>query len=263
MYFNKFKKINYPFLINGKEVPITVTDITNNVRLKEKLKSLVTSYNYYTIANGETIELISKKLYGTEDYYWILMLLNDKYDYLTDFPIPMPVFDEYCRNKYGLNIDKVHHYESEIDGKFVTVSAPIPLPTIFSIVQQPVGYPNQTTIEYENYLKKMHIFNIQREIDQKYLNDNGPNAILPVTCDFPAIQRPANYPTESTVDYNFFLKKKESLDHQKALDDAYIAAHIVTNYQYETRVNDSKRELKYIPLEYIVNIADELKKVFK
>jgi hypothetical protein len=263
MYFNQFKKIDFPFLINGKYIPTTVTDITNNVRLKEKLKSLVTSYEYYTILDGESPELISFKLYGTEGYHWILMLLNDRYDYLTDFPIPMPAFDDYCRSKYGLELDNIHHHEKTIDDKQIIISGlTAPLPKVFSLLHEPTGYPVRSTLAYDIFIKKMEVFNKQKELDLQYLNDNGQDSILPTSCDFPAITRPIDFPTESTADYDFFLKKKESLGHQKALNDSYDALYGITNYQYEMQVNDNKREIKYVPKEYIMQIANELKQAF-
>lgn len=202
MYFDNFNKINYPFLINGKYIETTISDISNNVRLKEKLKSAFTSFNLYTIQDGDTPEIISETLYDTPDYHWILMLLNNKYDYLTDFPIPMPVFDDYCRNKYGYDkLEEIHHCQKEVDGKTIIISNPIPLGTAPAVVQPPNNYPLESTPEYDVYLA--------------YLEE-------------------------------------------KALYDTYMTNYGITNYQYEVMVNDAKREIKYIPAEYIRQIADEL-----
>lgn len=205
MYFEQFNQIKYPFIINGKTVPTTLKDITNNVRIKEKLKSLVTAYNTYTIHDQDTPEIISETLYGTMEYYWILMILNERYDYLTDFPIPMPVFDEFCANKYGNNLSGIHHYEDIINGKYVTISAPLPLDPV-PVAPKPLDYPNSSTPEYDAYVA--------------YL---------------------------------------EQLD----LNDVYKDKYGITNYDYENRLNESKRELKYIPKQYIKRIANELLTVLK
>ena len=45
------------------------------------------------------------------------MLANDRYDYLTDFPMRQNAMEKMIIDKYGIdNINDIHHYEKEING---------------------------------------------------------------------------------------------------------------------------------------------------
>lgn len=115
MYFSEFPKIRYEFLINGKRVTKTVKDITINVRIQKEVLSLYTLYDEYDLKTGDTPEMISYKLYDTSIYHWVVMLCNLKFDWRNDFPLAVPEFEEYLKDKYKTDIDnlnnQIHHYE--------------------------------------------------------------------------------------------------------------------------------------------------------
>lgn len=116
MYFKKFNKILYPFRINGKDTPIALMDITNNVRIKQEVLSNITLYDEYIIRDGETPEILAEKFYGRSDYHWIIMLTNNRYDSVADFPQPDRVIEEMVITKYGDNhVNDIHHYEQTIN----------------------------------------------------------------------------------------------------------------------------------------------------
>jgi hypothetical protein len=62
---------------------------------------------------GETPEHISEKMYGTPYYYWIIMLANERYDYIKDFPLTYYQLERYISDKYGDQLYATHHYESD------------------------------------------------------------------------------------------------------------------------------------------------------
>jgi hypothetical protein len=113
MYFDKFKSIYYD-LNTGKEDNdlMVLTDITQNVRFRKEIVENITTWEYYYIRDGETMENISEKLYGSPLYHWVLMILNEKYDYINDMPLQQFQLDKHVIAKYGFaNINAVHHYE--------------------------------------------------------------------------------------------------------------------------------------------------------
>ena len=119
-YFSKFPTIYYPFIINGKEEIKVVTDITRNVRAIKATLENIKLYEIYDIQDGETPEIISDKLYGTPLYHWVLMVINDKYDYISDFPLSQPELMKFIRQKYGEgNEYDTHHYVNS-DGFIVS-----------------------------------------------------------------------------------------------------------------------------------------------
>jgi hypothetical protein len=120
MYFKKFDKIFYDFEINGKRDLLIVTDITRNVRFRKEVLANITAYDLYDIKDGETPEIIAEKIYGNAKYHWIIMLVNDRYDHINDFPLAQYELEQYVKEKYGTNnLNKIHHYE-DINGNIVS-----------------------------------------------------------------------------------------------------------------------------------------------
>lgn len=114
----------YDFEINGQRELKIITDITKNVRLRKEILSNITVYDEYDIMDGETPEIIAEKIYGNPSYHWIIMLANEKFDYVNDFPMSIPILESHIKNKYGVNhIYDTHHYINE-DGYIVDSSDP-------------------------------------------------------------------------------------------------------------------------------------------
>ena len=113
-YFDKLPEIFYNFPIGGSEKMVIVRDITANVRIYKSVLDNITLYDEYDIVDGETPELVSNKLYGSPQYHWAIMIANQGYDYLNDWPLPYDRLVQYCIDKYGEgNIYDIHHYEDE------------------------------------------------------------------------------------------------------------------------------------------------------
>jgi hypothetical protein len=91
---------------------VILTDITRNIRFRRDVLANITVYDYYDIVEGETPEIVAEKVYGNAMYHWIIMLVNERYDYLGDWPLTQPNLDQYVIDKYGSNSTAVHHYEN-------------------------------------------------------------------------------------------------------------------------------------------------------
>jgi hypothetical protein len=110
MYFDNFPSFLYPFKIKGKTEYKLVKDISQNVRVRKEILANVTLYDEYDIRDGETPEIIAEKVYGSPHYHWVVMLCNDKFNYVDDFPLPIPELEKHIDNKYGANKYATHHY---------------------------------------------------------------------------------------------------------------------------------------------------------
>lgn len=123
MYFKDFPKFIYDFNYGTTSKTSVVTDITRNVRFRKELFSSVTYFDEYDIVDGETPEIIAEKIYGNAEYHWILMLANDKYDYLTDFPLPEQQLVRHIQDVHGANANNVKHHVNA-DNYVVNSNAP-------------------------------------------------------------------------------------------------------------------------------------------
>lgn len=113
MYFDSFKNMYYSYpKADGTTEYVLIKDITENVRFKKEILETITLYEYYDIRDGDTPEIISEKFYGSPLYHWIIMIANQKYDYINDFPLAIPELENHIRDKYGVeNVYAIHHYE--------------------------------------------------------------------------------------------------------------------------------------------------------
>ena len=117
-YFTDFKPIIVDFSQFGEDPQrYLISDIVTNVRIQSQLLSNLFYYDEYDIREGETPEILSEIFYGTPTLHWLIMLTNDRYDYLNDFPMNQTTLEQYISEKYT-NIYDIHHYESS-DGYVV------------------------------------------------------------------------------------------------------------------------------------------------
>lgn len=113
MYFKNLPNILYPFTINGQNQYVLLKDITANIRVIKEVLANITLYDEYDMADGETPEIVSEKFYGSPYYHWIIMLVNERFDYIEDFAMPYEKLYDYAVSKYGESgINAVHHYEN-------------------------------------------------------------------------------------------------------------------------------------------------------
>jgi hypothetical protein len=117
---------------------LILTDITRNIRFRRDILANVTVYDYYDIVEGETPEIVAEKIYGNALYHWVVMLVNERYDYLGDWPMTALALEQYIEDTYGVNKTNVHHHE---DANGTTV---------------PSDYPSAVPITNENYAGKLN-----------------------------------------------------------------------------------------------------------
>jgi hypothetical protein len=100
---------------------IQIKDITVNVRFVTEFLSNITQYDLYDLRDGETPEILAERFYGAATYHWAIMLANDRYDYINDFPIASNVFEEYVYQKYNAPFDAAGW---SYVGSIITVTQP-------------------------------------------------------------------------------------------------------------------------------------------
>lgn len=119
-YFTRFPLTPY---INSNNVDYSVVvDITKRVSTKKEIKENFTLYDEYDIEDGETPEIVSYNLYGTTEYHWIILLLNDIIDPRYDWILSASNLRRYVEDKYGsddANIYAIHHYEATLNNSIV------------------------------------------------------------------------------------------------------------------------------------------------
>lgn len=95
-----------------------VKDITRNVRVKKEVLSNISLYDEYDIVDGETPEIIAEKFYGTPEYHWVVMIANEKYNHISDFPLQETYLQKHIKTYYNPEMYSDNWYwKTESDGR--------------------------------------------------------------------------------------------------------------------------------------------------
>ena len=100
-YFRNIPKIKYDIYGTSPNKYRSVTNIMKKIKFKPKVLEDITDYYTYRVMEGERPDIISHQKYGTTGYAYLIMMINDIYDPLFDWPLASQQFEQYIRNKYG------------------------------------------------------------------------------------------------------------------------------------------------------------------
>ena len=77
------------------------SNILTRIRRRSNLTLSGGIFYNYPMQEGDTPEVIADKYYGSSQYHWVVMLINDAYNSTYDFPLSSGNFDRYIVDKYG------------------------------------------------------------------------------------------------------------------------------------------------------------------
>ncbi len=149
MYFNSFSKINYD--IKGDGQFYSMTNLTKRVRFNKLVKENIVAFDFYDVQDGDTPEIVAHYYYQDAKLHWIILLTNDIVDVYTQWPMSIPRFEQFIKDKYD-DINAIHHYEITQSSGDTTKTLEIPNNT---------DYPNATAVTNYNYES-----NIQNKISR-------------------------------------------------------------------------------------------------
>ncbi len=117
MYFKEFPSFLYDFKREDGSIRTEIVkDITRNIRVKKDILSNITVYDEYDLADGDTPEIIAEKYYGNPEYHWIVMLCNEKFDWLNDFPLTETEITKHIEHVYNPTLNaKEWWFENSLD----------------------------------------------------------------------------------------------------------------------------------------------------
>lgn len=252
MYFQNFPKIFYDFNKNDEDTSLQIlTDITANVRLRKQILENITLYDEYDIQDGETPEIIAEKFYGNPELHWTIMLVNQRYNYLEDFPMSMHELDQHVKTRYGENkYNAIHHYEKNGIITEAQATLKVPLSTV-----SPVN------------LFKVHDFLLWTFGSARIESIDVAGRMLSILIDN------GTFTSGAQVNVRGFRLNEDSTN--RTLVNAFNFTvppnafelsplfTIVTNYEYEYEINESKRRIKLISPSLINKIVGELKELIQ
>ena len=219
MYFKDFPTFFYEYTIKGEKSLTVVKDITRNIRFRRDILSNITVFDEYDIQEGETPEIIAEKLYGNPEYHWIVMLANDRYDYISDFPLSQAELEQFVYQKYGNYTDNM---DSDVR-------------------------------EAENALAKFSIHHFETS-DGTVVFDESQFPEISFEIRF-TLENGSGYLLDEN---DRQLVTETSIEDPVQVIDSFVK-YPVTNWDYENRINEQKRRIKIIPEYLLNKILQDFK----
>lgn len=202
-YFNTLPKIITPDE-NGNS--ILLTNLVTRAKLIEQLQNNPMLFYEYAIQDGDTPEIVAEKYYGDPFRYWIILLSNEIFDPLWDWPLSDQMFLQY------------------IDTKYATEAA--------EAGQTPFEYTNTTIYKYEKIITTTNSVSGDQNVVRVSITQTQYNALSPSSTTF-------SLPDGTcTID---------------------ITKEQITIFDYESDLNQSRRQIKILNNSYV----DEMERVFK
>ena len=241
MYFASFPKIIYDFDLSGGVDYKIVTDITRNVRVRKQILENISLYDYYDIAEGETPEIVSEKIYGTPYYHWVIMIANQRYDYVNDFPLSQLELDALIDKKYG---DKKYHvHDYKVNG-FVKEGI-----NIVTLRESAIEGGGIGEIAVGKVLTSVNN-GYEARIDNILVESDGTTVKVEVSL------RTGKFLKDETVKIRGETAYAEVA--QCDVPEEYVTT---SNYDYEFNLNESKRRIKIVDPALVEQLVKEFKDI--
>jgi hypothetical protein len=109
MFFDSQPNFYYPY----KDGIKLSKNLFRRVRFRDNLNALYVASTRYTVQQGETPEQISTKQYGSPEWYWTILILNNIIDVHNDWPVSDYELDLAIEKQYGDTQDDTKFWETK------------------------------------------------------------------------------------------------------------------------------------------------------
>jgi hypothetical protein len=254
---------------------LVVKNIFRSIRFRQDLRKYSEFYDQYIIKDGQKPLDVAFEQYGDPALDWIILIFNNIKDINTEWPKSIYYLNEYIEQKYT-DVYATHHYETrEIKYKNEVI-----LPEGFKVLQDFTftlppefgGYSFKGTVYQGQSIIQIYngndpsVQSTGREASSNLIKGSEitcPDTIFPLGTKILDVQ--------STIDGIFVI----STD-QPALTSQYYSNFVtskfgtktltgdsvinrITNYDYEMKLNESKRLINVLSPSLITTVMEEFR----
>ena len=142
---------NHPLLIYtlqdeyGDKKDYILTDLLIDSNITLTNADIVSLTNIYTVTQGERPEQVSDTLYGTPEYYHIILMINNIHDVHTEWYLSESQVRAFAEAKYGTAVDKNAYIIDDYGNTISALVSDDPRYTTFVLNTLPTPYTGNTT----------------------------------------------------------------------------------------------------------------------
>ena len=236
-YFRHYPTINFDLKNDGNL--IQAKDIFRNIRVSSDAEDAITGYNYTYITDQDRPDVLATKLYGDPTLYWLFWMVNPHLAVHSDWPKSASVLEKYIKRKYS--------------GKALTTEQSTDIVSSSAKFLQGEKVVGSTSSAF-GYVTKIDPTN-----KQLILNDIQGQFVVGETVTG----------QNSTKSFNIISVRNFSDSPHHYEDSEGTKTTIsegntaISNFDYEQKFNDDKRNIKYIKLEYVPALLGEFKSMIR
>lgn len=281
---------NFPLIAYGNSVANTVSvNLFAKVAFQKSLQERYEVFHPYTIQEGDRADTIAYLYYGDAGYDWLVYYSNNVLDPYYDWYLDHTTFKKYINSKYGSLVDaqrKIKFYRSNFleDDSLIEPAAFNALTENQKRYWSPLINRNNIAYKYERKKEEL-IFNTNKVIELDitlstsntsfttgefvYIQNGGGVVQATATLNISNTTSATISSITGNVSSSLTLKGASSnttanITATKTLTtsipaelQSYYSA--VSYYDYESEVNEQKKNIKLIDVSYLESIEEEFK----
>lgn len=229
-YFTKFPKAAYT-LDNYRSAQVT-PDIFKRVKFSIDLVNNFAAYDEYDVQDGETPEIVADLFYNDPTLHWVILHANEVVDPRFEWPLSQYNLLQFVEGKYG-NASAIHHYE-DTTGNVTNGNVIITSAAAFGSFGVDSVITNATNTGTAVVTSKPNV-----------------NALVVLTTN-------GGFRAGDTI----ALSTNASITANITATSA-ISGTAVTNYQYEDKINESRRRIKILKAEVVGDVINEFESTIR
>ena len=236
-YFKHYPTIDFDVKNDGEL--IEAKDIFRNIRVRDNSDEAITGYEYYYVNDQDRPDVLATKLYGDATLYWLFWMVNDQFATYNDWPKSQSILERFIARKYSgkaLVSNQQSDIVSSSDSKFLQG-------------EKVVG----STSSAFGYVTKIDPTN-------KQLILNDVQGVFQVNETVTGSQSSKSFTLSSVRNFSDSPHHYVNSDGNKTTSET---TTMVTNSEYEQTLNDSKRDIRYIKVDYVPQLLREFKSMIR
>lgn len=245
-YFKHYPTIDFDVKNDGNL--IEAKDIFRSIRVSTDTDEAITGYEYYYINDQDRPDVLATKLYGDSTLYWLFWMVNNTLATYNDWPKSQSVLEKFIKRKYSGKA-LVSSVSTDITKNPSVDENNQPIPHTFTMGEKVVG---STSSAFG--------FVIKIDPTNKQLVLNDVQGVFQDNETVTGSQSNKSFTLSSVRNFADSPHHYINSDGNKTTSESTTS---VSNHDYEQELNDSKRSIRYIKVEYVPQILREFKSMIR
>ena len=115
-YFRRLPNLDYPSLLKTRKSNLDFVQTKNlfrRAKVREDLFADFMQFDKYKIIGDERPDNVSEKVYGTNNFDWVVLMANNIIDVYNEWPLTQQQLNRYLNDKYTpQELVSIHHHET-------------------------------------------------------------------------------------------------------------------------------------------------------